>query len=130
MTETATERRRLGRILRDQALDLAKQFKASYVRRACRIMLERALANEGRITTDFVRDSMSIREGIGWRWLGAVPKQLAKAGLLTAGGYEQSSIIRNHARPVGVWYLTDRHRARLWLAENPELPDPPEPPAE
>jgi hypothetical protein len=83
-----------------------------------------ALADRPTVTADDVAVAVQIPEGIDPRLLGAVPGELARAGLIEADGYTKSRRRSRHASIQTIWRLADREAARRWLAANPAEPPP------
>jgi hypothetical protein len=97
------------------------------IRRARRALLLRLL-EAGTATADDVADRIGpTGAGIDPRWLGAVPRLLALAGIIRRVGYCTSARPIRHASVLTVWELADRAGALAWLTRNPDLPDSPEP---
>lgn len=84
--------------------------------RARRALLGALLAN-GTATADDVRDAIALPAKVNPVCLGAVPTALARAGIIAADGFAETSRPRAHARPLKVWRLIDRNAAERWLAE-------------
>ena len=109
--------------LKVDALALLANRRAVYVRRGQRALLGAMLAT-GSATADTVRDVVDLPAGIDPVCLGAVPTSLARARIIYRDGYAPTSRPTAHARPLSVWRLADRDKARRWLADHPDLPDP------
>lgn len=115
--------RREGERRRDVALSMLAARRAGTVTRARRALLSRLLA-AGAATADDVRDALGdLPHDIGPRCLGAVPTDLARAGIISADGYTRTARPTAHARPVTVWRLVDAAAARRWLDDHPEPTD-------
>lgn len=108
----------------DVLADLAARREV-IVRRGRRAMLQRLLL-EGQATSDDVRAAVELPDGVDGRCLGAVPGPLAAARIIALGGYTKTARPERHASVIGRWVLADADAARRWLAENPDLPDPPQ----
>jgi hypothetical protein len=109
------------------AFALLAARREALIRRARRALLAVVIdRTEG--TVDDVRAAVPLPAGINPKVFGAVPCELAEAGIIAANGYAKSARPEAHARPVQVWRLIDRAAASHWLATHPELPEPtPEP---
>jgi hypothetical protein len=85
------------------------------------------LLEHGTATADDVAERLGdIPHDIDPRWLGTVPGQLAKAGIIRAVGHVKSGRPSRNASLLTVWGLVGDHAvARHWLATHPELPGPP-----
>jgi hypothetical protein len=83
-----------------------------------------ALADRPTATADDVAAAVEIPDGIDPRLLGAVPGELARAGLIKVDGFEKSRRRSRRASVQIVWRLADREAARRWLAANPAEPLP------
>ena len=125
-TPTPAAGRQEGERLKLAAHAVLAARREALVRRGRRALLL-ALLTRATATADDVRIAVELPQGVGPRCLGAVPGELARAGLIRRVGYSPSTRPLAHARPVGVWQLLDSDRARRWLAAHPDLPDP-EPP--
>jgi hypothetical protein len=110
---------------RDAALDLLRRRRATLVRCGQRALLGQLLA-VGTATADDVRAAVTLPPDIDPRCMGAVPGDLADAGIIRATGYVRTARPAGHARPVLCWALADRDAALTWLTTHPELPDPAE----
>lgn len=126
-TSTGTARRQAdgtaeGERRRDAALDLLRERRAVYVRRAQRALLTAAL-DRGTGTADDVAAAMDLPPDLDGRLLGAAPGALAHAGLICLAGYVRSTRPERHASVIAVWTLADRAAAVAWLRDNPDLPD-------
>ena len=122
-TPTPAAGRAEGERRRDAALQLLAARREALVRRGRRALLLALLAR-GTATADDVRSAVELPPDVGPRCLGAVPGELARAGLIRRAGYSPSNRPLAHARPVGVWQLLDIDGARRWLATHPDLPEP------
>lgn len=111
-----------GERRRDAALDLLRDRRAVYVRRAQRALLSAAL-DTGTATADDVAAAVDLPPDLDGRLLGAAPGALVHAGLLDLRGYVRSSRPTRNASVIAVWGLADREGAALWLDAHPELPD-------
>jgi hypothetical protein len=88
------------------------------VRAAQRVLLG-LLLDRGQATVDDLRSGLGLRDGEPSRWLGAVPGELRRAGIIARAGYAETARAVAHARPVSVWELRDRAAALAWLGEHP-----------
>lgn len=109
-----------GEDRRDAALALLRQRRAALVRRGQRALLGQLLA-VGTATADDVRDMVPIPPDIDPRCMGAVPGELADAGIIWSTGYVLTGRSVGHSRPVRRWHLADRAGACDWLADHPDL---------
>jgi hypothetical protein len=119
-----------GQRRRFDVLATLRARNASRVRRAQCVMLT-LLLERGRCTIDDVRDALGPAGSDPARWLGSVPAELRRAGIIRRAGYAETRRAVAHARPVSVWELADRAAALHWLAGHPEpgdLRDPGEQP--
>src|SRR5262245_30239321 len=112
-----------GEARRDAALALLRQRRAALVRRGQRALL-RQLLTVGSATADDVRAAVELPLDIDPRCMGAVPGELADAGIIAPGGYVRTARPVGHARPVLRWQLADRAAALAWLAAHPDMADP------
>jgi hypothetical protein len=106
-----------------EAHALLEARRELYVLRGRRALLG-ALLLAGTATADDVRASVELPDGINPKLFGAVPGALARAGIIRAAGFVNSTRAAGHARPVKVWELADYPAAHRWLAEHPDRPDP------
>lgn len=111
-----------GERRRDAALDLLRERRAVWVRRAQRALLLAAL-DAGTATADDVAAAVDLPPDLDGRLMGAAPGALNRAGLLDLRGYVRSCRPERHASVLAVWALADRAAASAWLDANPELPD-------
>jgi hypothetical protein len=88
---------------------------------AGRRALLRRLIDAGTATADDVREAVEIPIGVDPVCLGAVPCELARAGIIERAGFTESRRPDAHARPVSVWRLVDRNAALMWLAAHPPI---------
>lgn len=107
-----------GAARRDDALERHEAHRAGWLRRARRMLLLRLLAG-GTATADDVHDICPPPEGIDPTVCGAVPRDLARSGIIARAGYAPSTRPEAHARPITVWRLADRVAAQAWLAAHP-----------
>jgi hypothetical protein len=98
------ERRKLS------AHALLEARREVYVRRGRRALLARLLAT-GTATADDVRAAVTLPPDLDARCMGAVPGELASAGIIRPGGYVKTARPVGQARPVLVWHLADRAAA-------------------
>jgi hypothetical protein len=115
---------RRGRPEREQlnadGLTLLKAQRDLYVLRGRRVLLECLLcAGEG--TADDVRDNLELPPGLALTLFGAVPGELARAGIIRRVGFTPTCRPTAHGRPVTVWALADRAAADKWLREHPDV---------
>ncbi|NQV24329.1 MAG: hypothetical protein HQ518_08160 [Rhodopirellula sp.] len=111
-----------GESLKDAAHSLLIAHRAALVRRAQRVLL-RVLLRSGFASADDVRAVVDVPQSLSPTAFGAVPGELAKAGIIAANGYVKTTRKEGHGRPVTVWRLVDASKALHWLAANPDLPD-------
>ena len=111
-----------GERRRDAALDLLRERRAVWVRRAQRALLNAAV-ERGTATADDVAAAVDLPPDLDGRLLGAAPGALAHAGLLDLCGYVRSTRPERHASILAVWGLADAAAALAWLRDNPDLPD-------
>jgi hypothetical protein len=78
-------------------------------------------------TADDVRATVKLPPELNPTPFGTVPGQLAEPGIIRPAGFVRTKRPEGHARPVLLWQFADRTAALAWLAENPDLPDLPEP---
>ncbi len=114
---TAGERCKLG------VLSLLADRRALHVLRGRRALLSKLL-ERGTATADDVRRAVPLPDGVTPKCFGAVPAELARAGIIERVGYVTTARAQAHARPVSVWRLRDRAAAMAWLAAHPDRPDP------
>jgi len=111
-----------GERRRDAALDLLRERRAVWVRRAQRALLT-AVLERGTATADDVAAAVDLPPDLDGRLMGAAPGTLAHAGLLDLCGYVRSTRPERHASILAVWGLADRAAAIAWLDDHPELRD-------
>ena len=125
---TTTIEPETGEQLRDEALDILERYRAAYIRLGCRAMVAELLRSPEPISTDFARAAIGpIHRDIDWKFLGAIPRTLCGAGVMTPAGFTVTKIPESHARPIKLWGLADRVFAEAWLRDNPEKETPAEP---
>ena len=113
-----------GECRRDSAFSLLEAWREVYIRRARRALLLRLL-EAGTATADDVAEiSGPAPKGIDGRFLGTVPGPLARAKIIRRTGFVASSRPSRHGSILSVWQLADRAGAIVWLARNPDLPEP------
>jgi hypothetical protein len=78
----------------------------------------RVLLERGECTIEHVRAALRLPDGKPTRWLGAVPGELRRAGIIRRAGFAETTRAVAHARPVSVWELANRAAALLWLREH------------
>ncbi len=98
-----------GLFRKQLAFDLFKQHRAELVREAVRIMVQIA-TERCTVTTDDVREMMSIPSNVNPKWLGVVPVILARKGILRHAGYVKSRRAKAHGREIKVWELVREPR--------------------
>jgi hypothetical protein len=96
-----------------------------YVLRGRRALL-RQLLKEGEASSDIVREAVELPPNVNPVCLGAVPGDLARAGIIKRDRFVPSHRPEAHHRPVSVWRLVDRAAALAWLTAHPD-PDRPAP---
>ncbi len=106
-----------GEELKDAALAQLEKLRRDIIRRARRALLLHLLAH-GTATADDVRDLVELPDGISPACLGAVPRALARAGIIGRAGYAASKRPERHAAPTAVWELVDRAAAEEWLIKD------------
>lgn len=111
-----------GELRKEAALESLAERRELFVLKGRRALLRRLL-DVGTATADNVRDAVELPPGIGPKCFGSVPGPLAKAGIIAAAGFTQTSRPTAHARPVTVWELLDRVKAERWLLANPDRGD-------
>jgi hypothetical protein len=111
-----------GERRRDNALELLRERRAVWVRRAQRALLTAAV-ERGTATADNVAAAVDLPPDLDGRLLGAAPGALVRAGLLWLAGYVRSTRPERHASVIATWGLADRAAAVAWLRDNPDLPD-------
>lgn len=121
MTETHDTAEGIRR--RNAAHSLLKARRAALILRAQRALL-RILLDQQTATADDVRHSVPCPDGVSPKAFGAVPTDLARAGIIEAAGFRKSNRPTAHARPVTVWRLIDRTAAAVWLRQHPEPAEP------
>lgn len=104
-------RRKLDALATLQARN-AERIQAAQRAMVC-VLLER-----GRATVDDVRAELGLADTQPSRWLGAVPGELRRKGIIRRAGFIETRRAVAHARPVSVWELADGAAARAWLAAN------------
>ena len=93
-----------------------------YVNRGRRALLGRALAS-GTASADDVRAAVELPAGIDPRCFGAVPGQLARAGIIALDRFVKTGRRERHASIIARWRLVDPDGARAWLAAHPDRQD-------
>jgi hypothetical protein len=93
-----------------------------YVRRG-RWVLPLQLFTTGTASADGARAAIPLPPDIDPPCIGAVPGELADAGIIRLAGYVRTARPIGHAGPGLRWQLADRAEALAWLASNPALPD-------
>jgi hypothetical protein len=111
-----------GERLKREALALLEVRRETYIVRGRRALLARLL-DVGTATADDVRAAVPIPTGINPKCFGAVPGQLARAGIIGRVGFAETTRREGHARPLSVWRLIDRAGALQWLADHPDRAD-------
>lgn len=114
-----------GEQRRDEAFALLADQRAVYVLRGRRALMRALLENET-ASADDVRALVDLPPSIDPRCLGSVPVALVRAGIIRAAGFVRSGRPERHASWLQLWELADRAGALKWLAENPDVPDPPD----
>lgn len=113
-----------GECRKDAAHSLLEARRHVYVRRARRALLSQLLEADT-ATADDVADRIGPASGdIDPRYLGTVPGPLALVGIIRGAGFTKSTRPSRHGSILTVWELADRPAALVWLAHNPDLPDP------
>jgi hypothetical protein len=92
-------------------------------RRGARRLVELALAGQ-RVSADDLHDELRLSELIRHKWIGAIVRHLAIAGVIRRCGAEPSRRPVCHARLQSIWCLADRSVAERWLVDHPEIPAP------
>jgi hypothetical protein len=112
-----------GEARKDAALELLIDRREFYIRRMARALVE-TLLDRGQATIDDARRAVELPDGIDPRCCGAVTGPLARAGIMRRISYCSSARPEAHARPIGLWGLSDRDAALDWLDQHPDFPDP------
>ncbi len=84
-----------------------------------RALITHALQH-GTATADDVRDVVPVPPGVNPKAYGAVPRALAKLGIIEACGFRRTARAAGHARPVMLWRIMDTSAAMRWLADHPD----------
>lgn len=131
MTPTEVQNERsdglaIGQRLRDRGLSIAEDRQKRLARRGGRTVVKLALERP-RFTADDLQDELQLRDHVRHAWIGAIFRAVVVAGVIERCGAEPSRRPANHARLQSIWRLADRAAAERWLADHPELPDPPAP---
>ena len=113
---TEGERRKLA------AFSILAARREVLIRRGRRALLS-VLIESTETTADDVRAAVELPDGIDPKAFGAVPGELATAGIIVAAGFTRSTRTEAHARPLQIWRLVDHAAAVHWLAYHPDLPD-------
>ena len=121
---TRPNKKSVGTVRRDASIELLESRRQVYVNRGRRALLLRLLTGET-ATADDVRAAVQLPETIDPVCLGAVPRALARAGIIRRAGFEPTSRPDAHARPVSIWALADPNAARQWLVDHLDIPEPP-----
>lgn len=109
-----------GERLKDVALSLLSARREALIRLGRRALLN-TLLERGTATADDVRAAVEVPEGVDPKALGAVPGELATAGIIRRDGYVRTCRPEAHARPVSIWRMADASKAERWLATHPPL---------
>ena len=98
-------------------LDALSTLRARHPERVhvAQVAMVRLLLERGRCTIDDVRAVLGLADGLPARWLGAVPGELRRAGIIRRAGFTETTRPVAHARPVSVWEPADAEAARAWL---------------
>ncbi len=104
------------------ALATLQARHAGRVLTARRAML-RLLLEHGTTTVESVRAALELPDGKPAHWLGCVPTELRRAGIIRRAGFTETTRVVAHARPISVWELADRAGALTWFQEHPDPPD-------
>lgn len=106
-----------------EALATLQARRELYVLRGRRALLN-ALLRDGIATADAVRAEVELPSGLDPKLFGAVPGELARAGIIARDGFALTERPEGHARPLTRWRLISRAAAVQWLADHPDRPDP------
>jgi hypothetical protein len=113
-----------GERRKDAAHNILETRRDVLIRRARRALLARILT-AGTATADDVAEHVEPPpDDVDPRFLGAVPRPLARVGIIRAAAYTKSSRPSRHSSVLTVWELADRVAAMDWLGHNPDLPVP------
>jgi hypothetical protein len=115
-----------GQRLRDKALDRLTTHRPYLVRLAARLIVELVLCGF-QVSADDIHNRMRLPTTYRAKWIGSPFKTLAAAGVIRRTGFAPSERPVNHGRLLSVWQIADPDKARTWLRDNPELPNPPPP---
>lgn len=115
-----------GQRLRDKALDRLAAHRPYLVRLAARLIVELVLCGF-QVSADDVHKRLRLPTTYRAKWIGSPFKTLAAADVIRRTGFAPSQRPVNHGRLLSVWKIADPDKARAWLRDNPELPDPPPP---
>lgn len=107
------------------ALALLEATREACVTLARRAFLARLLA-VGHATADDVREAVELPPGLNPNLFGAVPSLFARRGIVRFCGFDVSRRPARHAGLNRNWELIDPPAAMRWLADHPELPEPPD----
>ena len=113
-----------GERRKSDVLDSLAERRDVCVNQGRRALLLAMLSGDDRATADDVYPAVELPPGLDPRCLGAVPKALARHGIIRSVGFVRSARPQRHASPIQQWELADPTAAERWLRENPELPDP------
>ena len=113
-----------GQAAKDAALRLLEARREIFVLRGRRALLFTMLAGDGTATADDVRALVSLPPGIDPRCLGSVPGRLGYDKIIGPDEFVRCTRREGHARWLQRWRLIDREKARRWLADHPDRPDP------
>ncbi len=117
--KTTTEQRERqaneGEGRKQNAIATLERCREAYVTQGRRALLL-ALLERGEATADDVRAKVELPAGVSPKAFGAVPGQLARAGIIERAGFAKTTRPEAHARPVSLWRLRDANAARAWLS--------------
>lgn len=118
------DERQEGRQRKDNALDLLERTRKAILTAGRRVLLRVAL-RDGSATADDVRRGVSMPPDIDPVCLGAVPRPLARKGIIKKGGWTTSTRPERHGAMTLKWLVADADAAHDWLDCHPDMPTPP-----
>ena len=96
-----------------------RAYRRPYLLRGRRALLEYLLFT-GKGTIDDVRDRVELPWIVDPKLFGAVPGELAKAGIIRRVGYAPTCRPVARGRPITVWGIGDAQAAARWLRDHPD----------
>ena len=112
----------------DAAHRLLEAMREPYLLRARR-RLPTVRLDRGTESTDDVRDSVMLPDGLNPVCFGTAPTRLAAAGIMERIRYAQTTRPRAKARPSSLWERVNAEAIRQWLVDHPATIDIDEPTA-